>query len=182
MSFTVDCTCGRTLQVTAAQAGGDVRCDCGAVQAVPALSELRHRAGQSRYRRDIAETIRYLVAEGRLPADDKCMGCGIVTDDVLQLVVECALPKQKSPGIWDVIILKALVPIGHLLGDAGRSALETEVVGREIVVKTPLRLCGQCADTTPLSRRDDLVCLLENVPLYRQLLNKYPCARITTSW
>jgi hypothetical protein len=181
MSFSVDCTCGRTIEVTAAHAGSDVRCVCGTVLAVPALSELRRLAGKSRYGENIAETIRYMVAEGSLPTDDKCLGCGIVTDNVLRLVVECARPKKQGPRIWETIILAAICPIGIILGDDRRSALESEVVGREIVVKTPVRLCPQCADTTPLRRQNDLASLLERVPLYERLLAKYPYARITIS-
>jgi hypothetical protein len=41
MSFTVPCGCGRSLRVSGAQAGSQVRCECGQDVAVPSLGELR---------------------------------------------------------------------------------------------------------------------------------------------
>jgi hypothetical protein len=122
-----------------------------------------------------------MVADGQLPADDKCVSCGITTDNVLRFVIECERPNRKSPGFWDTLFLRMFSPVGVLLGEFSRVELDTELVGREKVVKAPLRLCLPCANAITLNRRDEMLNLLEQVPLYRRLLNKYPYAHIAIS-
>jgi hypothetical protein len=56
---------------------------------------------------------------------------------------------------------------------------EIDTVGRETVVKTPVKVCPLCAaEAVKSQRREELVRLLERVPLYRQLLKKYPAAHV----
>lgn len=41
MNYLADCECGRVLTVTAADAGGKVRCECGEELGIPSLGQLR---------------------------------------------------------------------------------------------------------------------------------------------
>jgi hypothetical protein len=79
MDFTIDCACGQKLCVGTADAGGSKRCHCGAINAVPSLSELRRRGGQQGYEVSIADKLRYMFAEGELPPDNACVQCGAET-------------------------------------------------------------------------------------------------------
>ena len=128
------------MEVTAAHAGSDVRCTCGQVQAVPPLSELRQRAGKPRYDVDIAESIRYMVADGQLPEDDKCVTCGIATDNVLRFVIVCERQMPKGPGFWHTFFLWLLSPISGAVGEYSRMETDTELMGREKIVKAPVRI------------------------------------------
>jgi hypothetical protein len=181
MSFNIDCPCGRTIEVTAAHAGSDIRCVCGNVQAVPALSELRQRAGKSRYAVDIAESIRYMVADGQLPADDKCVTCGITTDNVLRFVIVCERQMPKGPGFWNTFFLWLLSPLSAAVGEYSRTEDDDELMGREKIVKAPVRICPPCANAITLKRRGEMTDLLDRVPLYARLLRKYPDAQIAIS-
>ena len=175
MEFTVRCDCGRLLPVTSASVGSEVRCACGQINSVPNLSELRLQAGKSSYQVSIAERINNLVASGELPPGDQCAECGKSTHDTLRILLECERPWQRESGIWHLIgmvLLHSLVFWAWLLSRPGQDA-----TGRELVVRTPLRMCADCA--ARLKRRNrprEIKQLLAEVPIYFDLLEEYPRA------
>lgn len=180
MDFTIDCTCGKQLHVGTADAGGTKRCRCGTTNAVPALSELRRRAGQQSYDVNIADKLRHMFADGKLPPDNFCSRCGTETSNVLNCSVECERPHTKSRGFWGTVLLgissTIFLPVWILvwiLGALSREYRNSEVFGQELVVNTPLALCSECAaDVKPTN--NNIGELLRRVPLYDQLLQAYP--------
>ena len=55
--------------------------------------------------------------------------------------------------------------------------LNTEVTGRELVVRAPLRVCADCRSRLrKRTCRKELRALLETVPEYAELLREYPDA------
>lgn len=179
MDFTIDCACGQKLCVGTADAGGSKRCHCGAINAVPSLSELRRRAGQQGYEVSIADKLRYMFAEGELPPDNACVQCGAETSSVLPCLVECERPHTKGRGFWGTVLFGLFAPV-WILGALNREYKNPEVFGQELIVNTPLPLCSGC--TAEVQRRkhnlSDLLCC---VPLYERLLQAYPDANVAVS-
>jgi len=176
MDFTIDCPCGKQIRVGTADAGGTKRCRCGTTNAVPALSELRRRAGQQSYNANIADKLRYMFADGELPPDNVCSQCGAETSNVLQCSVECERPHTKGRGFWGTVLLGIFSPV-WILGFLNREHRNPEVFGQELVVNTPLPLCSKCAaDVQPT--KHNVLELLRCVPLYDQLLQEYPKADV----
>jgi hypothetical protein len=181
MELSVTCSCGKKIVVTPASAGDEVRCPCGEIRRVPSLSELRRGAGFSSYDVGIADRIRQKLADGQLPTEIKCVNCGAETDGVLRCVVECERPWAAGGGFWKHFLLFLCAPV-FLWGQLGRDYKCPEVLGRETVVKTPLRICAKCLTKLgePPNARD-LRVLLRAVALYDELLNEYPRATIHVS-
>jgi hypothetical protein len=181
MDFSIGCSCGRTIAVTAAQAGSEVRCNCGQVNAVPLLSELRRSIGQSKYNLGIIDRIRQQVADGVLPAGNLCARCGAETSDALPLLVECERTWSHGGGFWRHFSLFLLGPI-WFWGLLRRDYNNPEVFGRESVVELPLRMCQSCQTTVRQTGSTAAkVRLLQKVPLFEELLREYPQARIVSS-
>jgi hypothetical protein len=176
MDFTVDCSCGRKIRVETADAGGTKRCLCGTTNAVPALSELRRRAGQPSYSVSIADKLQYMFANGELPPDHACAQCGAETSDVIHCSVECERPLTTGRGYWETVLLGLFSPIAFL-GLLSQESKDPEVVGQELIVKTPLPLCSKCTFAVQPTRYNVRE-LLRGVPLYNQLLRKYPGAEL----
>lgn len=176
MPFHVDCRCGRQVEVRAADAGGEVTCPCGNVNAVPSLSALRRRAGLTSYEGSIAGTIRRKLADGELPLGDLCARCGMPTEETLQCSIECERTSPRASDSWATVLLGAFTGIGTWL-QLQEQYLNTEVTGRELVVEAPLRVCADCRRRLrKRTRRNELRALLKTVPEYAELLREYPHA------
>jgi hypothetical protein len=174
MDFTIDCTCGQQLRVGTADAGGSKRCHCGAINAVPSLSELRRLAGKQSYDVAIADKLRYMFADGELPPDNACVLCGAETPNILQCSVECERPHTKGRGFWGTVLLGIFAPVWVLVLLICEYK-DAEVFGRELIVTTPLPLCPECAANAQ-PRKHNVRELLRRVPLYDQLFQEYPNA------
>jgi hypothetical protein len=103
MSYSVDCQCGNVLTVEAVDAGGFVNCCCGATVAVPALSMLRLRAGQSSYPVRIADKLLAMSEAGELPIEQTCLECGIGTSNILNCKLVCETAYVKKHTIWMIL-------------------------------------------------------------------------------
>jgi hypothetical protein len=171
MSYHVTCDCGREISVTAASAGGEVSCQCGATVAVPRLSELRKSAGKGAYETGTADVIAAMLRAGQLPWGDTCAHSGLPTEDVFDLSVQCErCHAQDRSGGW----LAAFA--GALLSIAVQPEWETH--GHEVVVYTPLRLREEFHARFRKAGQRSLRRLLRSVPVYGRLLDEYPDARI----
>ena len=174
MDFTIDCTCGQQLRVGTADAGGSKRCHCGAINAVPSLSELRRLAGQQSYDIGIADKLRYMFADGKLPPNNACVLCDAKTANILQCTVECERPHTKGRGFWATVLLGIFAPVWVLVS-LNREYMNPEVFGQELIVNTPLPLCPEC-EAKAKPRKRNIGELLRRVPLYDQLFQEYPNA------
>ena len=181
MELSVACQCGNKIIVSPTRAGGEIRCSCGEISRVPSLSELRRGAGLSSYDVGIADRIRQKLDDGELPLETKCVNCGAQTDGVLRCVVECERPRAAGPGFWKTFLMLLALPF-WMWEQVNRDNRHPEVLGRETVVKTPLRLCAHCQ--TKLGKPPNarhLGILLRAVDLYEELLREYPRAKIHVS-
>lgn len=172
MDFFIDCPCGRKIRVTAADAGGSAACTCGRQSPVPALSQLRERAGEVKYKVRIADKIWQLVSEGALPKGKLCADCGAGAEDMVHCLVECerSWSPDQSAGFLTTLACVLISPV--VAGNA-------EVLGRNTVVPAPLPVCSQCKRQLQSWRGGRrLRRLLWKDPLYRQLLKEYPRARL----
>ncbi len=96
----------------------------------------------------MAEQSRYLVADGKLPADNRCVLCSGVTEEILNRMIECERPYVKSPGFRErpctILVMPRL--IARDVNDAFRDG---QLVGGEPVVKGPLRTWPDCHTELP---------------------------------
>jgi hypothetical protein len=181
MEFSIGCPCGKRIVVTAAQAGTEARCVCGQLNTVPLLSELRHGAGQSKYNLGIVDRIRKKAAEGALPSESVCVKCGVQTSGLLHFIVECERTWVTGGGFWKHFFLLLLGPV-WIWAQLRKDQNSAEVFGRENVVEVPLRLCSQCqAGVREFRNTRAMRALLQEVPLYQELLREYPEATINVS-
>ena len=186
MEYSVQCSCGKSLPVTMAQAGSAVACDCGANVNVPSLSRLKQAAGQAAYEVGILDQLRNLVAEGELPASDQCQQCRDVTSDVLTCTVVCEMPrfKRSKQGQWRWLLLLLWWPIWILVNiivpDKTPDGDKVREFGREVTIDLPLRMCAPCADKFRRRNRASraLLKFVADDPATAELIREYPNAEV----
>lgn len=179
--YEFECECGRTHEVSAGAAGTTVACDCGRHPEVPGLQDLRRRAGEPAVSPELL--IPVLFEDGRLPPGRRCACCGEVTPHVFNVWVVCERSEVRQgssfpwPVAFAVFLLSWPLLLLSLLANAvaNRSAPERHL-GRDVSFCLPLRVCPDCSARLP---RHQIRGLLRQVPVYRQLLDKYPHASIT---
>lgn len=181
MDYFVECLCGKQSPVNPALAGSTILCDCGRTVTVPRLSALRQAAGQGAFEAGIVDTVRRGIATGELPSIRQCALTGEVTDDTVEVLVVCERKWLRGPGKrrWAFAILTVLFlpfwPLWILLSWALLDE-KREELGRNTVVRLPLRVRGdQRVQVMRLSQRR-LRRLLRMEPVYAKLLEEYPGA------
>ena len=186
MTFHYTCECGYALPIAASSAGAFVPCRCGRQVKIPKLSELKRLAGQPTTFISIADQLRTMYLDKQLPPDTHCMFCQTKTAATLECWVECERAKVYASGIGPTVVktlfLNSILPffgLFYLPLGAGVSQ-DAEAYGNDLVVRTPLSICENCLHRT--SRTEASVrTFLRSVPLYRQLLDTYPGARVGAS-
>jgi hypothetical protein len=194
MEFSLCCQCGETLIVRAVDAGRTRDCPCLRSYQVPPLMELRTleaagavnlpavRTVPQFYSPEFAnyseaEKLRALDRRAKLPLEQRCLFCDVSTNDKLSIEIDCERAKVRpSNSPWMYVVIAILFPIDALtryITDRN----DKEVIGEDVVVRTPLRVCTSCAP--PLHARPAAVRekLLE-MQLYQPLLREYPEAAI----
>jgi hypothetical protein len=175
MDYSINCQCGARLPVKASQAGTSITCSCGAVVAVPGLSKLRELAGHDAYETGPVDVIRNMFRRGELPSGGRCAVSGIATQDVIHLYVEAERVYSRS----DQRLLHAW--LGLLVSPillAGMFQERRPDVGRETLVPTPLYVSAQHHARVCRAGQRALRKWLRTVPVYAQLLEAYPVARV----
>jgi hypothetical protein len=175
MNFLVRCECGAPTWVSEGSAGAKIPCACGRTISVPALHQLREEIGLSPYPGISPEmAIERLLAAGRLPADNLCVGCGKETEQVVQVRAECERAIIRGGRVsWLRLLLYILVaPVVLVIPRDG----PPQEYGRDKIYWLPLVLCEDCqrAAQDPNVLWD----YFQRVPLYRELLMKFPSARV----
>jgi hypothetical protein len=178
MTFHYTCECGYALPIAASSAGAVVPCRCGRQVKIPKLSELKRLSGQQvEPIAGIADYLRTMYLNKELPPDAHCVICQANTSDTLECWVECERTWDRTGKQWGMAMLfVASIPLWVLSRVLG-GARKHEVDGRELVVRTPLPICENCLHTTPRSEAN-IRQLLLGVDIYRQLLERYPVARV----
>jgi hypothetical protein len=182
MEYPVACECGHTLRVTAGSAGSRLACRCGRAVDVPALHQLRAAAGEAAVSPELM--IESLLRDGNLPQEQTCISCARPTDGVRYAWVQCERAEAQKPGGWTLFglfFLLRLLPFGRLLGSLAvlheaEGEGERRARGRDVGYRLPVRVCVACARGVD---SDGMRKLLGCVPLYAQLLAKYPMAQVT---
>jgi len=175
--FSLDCSCGRRINVTSADAGTRVACECGLELAVPSLSRLRELEGRDPYEAGTVDTIRRLVAHGELPVGEVCAVSGKPTHDVMEcfIVVSSVMLHRERMGLK--ILLGLLIsPVLFLIPSL--SVKVSPAPGTETWVPTPMRLSNRYHSRYRGASQTRLRRLLSPVPIYRKLLEEYPLARV----
>jgi predicted nucleic acid-binding Zn ribbon protein len=177
MQFQVACECGVNLSVGEGAAGAKLRCDCGRTIAVPALDELRRRAGLPERKVAPDMVVEALLLAGRLPEEDHCVLCGAATSESVTCHTECerAFVDDGRPSWWHYVLgYLTFGWLGALIVDVSRGT-EREW-GKDRVFDLPLRICAGCRGqlSNPTAAREALC----RAPLYRALLNEYPDATV----
>jgi hypothetical protein len=162
--YSLACNCGRTHQVSGTDAGCDIHCDCGQTISVPSLQQLRISAGESPLSAEM--TIEALLLKGQLPEETHCLGCGATTTETAYVTVSRERPEVQARG-WTLNFFALLFGWISMSWSAGHEQ------GRDVSFCLPLRICRECGQTPSESKVRDF---LRQVPLYRQLLDKYTAA------
>jgi hypothetical protein len=176
MKYPVPCECGQIHRVAATLAGSQLACACGREVAIPSLSKLKANAGQAPLSAELR--IQHMLQLGMLPEERACRLCDVETDHTFYCWAVCEKVEVKAGRRvhWWFVVLVALSmgliwTVGTLLIYIRRRADETEV-GRDVRYRLPLRICNGCT-----ARMTDYVTLKDtfwSVPVYRELLDKYP--------
>lgn len=176
MRFSLTCRCGADIAVSAASCGADVACRCGNRIVVPSLSELRRSAGLSAFDLTIADRIRWLGLNNRLPQEPNCLLCGSPTPRIWNCFVECERPIVRKQTGWLSWLAAAVLPIWDW-GQQMHRWNDVTAHGSELVVPAPLRICDNCFGSRRKSKnwRRNVV---TKSPLYKDLLVAYPGADI----
>jgi hypothetical protein len=119
-----------------------------------------------------------LLLAGKLPEEDHCVLCGVMTDTAICCRTECERAHVKSgqPSFW--LYLLSFLTLGWLGAAVAKSAAgEDQEWGKDRSFSLPLRVCDTCRQE--LTNPAELKAALCRVPLYRRLLNKYPGARVS---
>ncbi len=184
MTYPIHCECGAMLEVTSAQAGGDLPCHCGRRVRIPALSELRQMAGLAPHETSAVDTINRMIRQGDLPWGDVCAVSGMPTADCVTLHVQCESKWVQGAGEGRprTFLRAILFVFGYILIKIGPSPSnpETNEVGRERSVVVPLLVREE--HQAPLRKsqsQSKLRELLRSVPIYAELLDEFPEAQIS---
>jgi hypothetical protein len=179
--YPVVCTCGTEQLVPITAAGSIYPCTCGLSVTVPSYRELKLANGESI--RPIATVLRERLAAGTLPEESDCVLCEEQTDDRTVVTARCEKATIKLIAMVSILFLFVLLTcfVGLLPGllvyrylTRGDQKLRH---GRELTFKLPVCVCRECVPKSGSleSRGREL---LDETPLYRQLLQKYPAMEI----
>jgi hypothetical protein len=174
------------MNVAAHQAGTNLECRCGRTVPVPPLSKLRTLSGHGAYESGIIDTINRMVRDGELPYGELCAVSGFPTSDVCNLCVQCESKWIKRAGsdryfmMFVGLVLAPFFLLPFLLRVARNE--QTELHGRERRVYIPLRVRSDFHEQLRRTRNQrTLRAWLRSVPVYAELLDQYPQAKVYTN-
>jgi hypothetical protein len=180
MVYSVHCECGKSHRVQATQAGAALLCQCGRQVDIPTLSSLRSSAGESPVPLNTIQQIRAMIRDGTLPANEICPMSARPATTVIWLHVQCERVWTENEGGGRDLPKLILALLLHLHDAVRRESYKPPIIkGRDTSVDVPLRVSP---DVIPAIRKTcrqrKLKMLLEETPIYRQLLGEYPEALV----
>jgi hypothetical protein len=178
VEFGVTCECGQTGTVSQGAAGTSVSCPCGRTVPVPSLRELQRLAGVERAQPSPELVVEVMLAKRQLPQERHCVLCEEATDGILCCTAECEKayveggPSWRSQALGFFILSLISLVFGWIwLIILGRDKVEREQ-GKDRIYVLPLRICEECR--RHLTQPEAIIAAMLRVPLYKQLLDKYP--------
>ena len=176
MRYPVRCECGKVYQFAAAQAGNHYTCPCGRVLVVPSLSRLKMAAGEEVLSPEVR--LEQMLRLGMLPQQTRCVVCRAETVGTAHFWAICERTSvQQGPGRGPLGIAAGWFLFGWLsLIPRLYHARDERVVGNDLRFRLPLRVCPTCVPSLDAPGRLEEAVLA--VPLYADLLDKYPRAEL----
>jgi hypothetical protein len=178
-TYPVRCECGKTHQVPGSAAGSTIACDCRRTVEIPSYAKLKASVGESSVSADFV--IPLMLANKELPVETDCVACCGKTDHQIDAMVICdqEQSKEKKSLTWYEILLLPFVTFSNLwlfvLAFRKRQG-DVRKIGADVMFRLPIRLCEKCAPEVHTTSQ--IRSALSKTDLYRQLLDKYPMARI----
>jgi hypothetical protein len=177
MDFRIPCPCGNQVTVTEAAADGTARCPCGRELSVPSWRELRLQAGLPPYSISPEKMIEHLLLAGQLPGTRACSKCGTPTDSTIPVSADCERRWTQQPGCFSTVVVFVLAPIWLFILWWWREKDQARSYGEDKVFKLPLPICALC-DPKVRGQKVLKQCM-SAIPVYRELLEKFPEAKVT---
>lgn len=176
MEFPVPCDCGKTVMVFEGRAGLDITCACGRTFKAPSLKELRVKAGLPPFHVSPEVMIPHMLVNGELPGTKKCAKCGVETVELVRVIAECERKFFRKGGgfNWPLFFVTAIFSPLVFFRWEHRTV---EELGRDKTLLLPLAICSRCRGW--LRGRWRIKETLKTVPIYRELLDKFPKAKVT---
>jgi len=176
MTYEVRCTCSKTHEVSAADAGSMLRCTCGRNVDVPPLHVLRTSAGEHGVSPSVQ--LQAMLHNNELPGTRSCACCHRETDHQIRVSVVCEQVITKEPAAKGAVLLGCLVSgllgglVMMLLSKSGQRPIQH---GTQVSFVLPVCVCEVCDRdvTTPHEIRKALAA----TPIYAALLDQYPEAQ-----
>jgi len=177
VDFKIDCQCGKQNTVSGGSAGATIVCACGQAIAVPSLSKLREQAGLPPYDPGPLMLIQHLLATNQLPGTNRCGACEQETDRVVEVRAQCetGYRTESNDRSFGEVLFWILVFWPVLLFKSRRRTVND--FGRDTVLSLPLPVCDGCRQS--LGRRKAIKQAVQKIPLYGELLQKFPDAKLT---
>jgi len=168
--YRVICDCGRTHHVSGGDAGSRLPCGCGRTIDVPELHTLRTSVGEPTISPELA--IELLLRDRQIPGDGACLCCGLATENICHVQVECERPEVKRIG-WTIVPF--MFVFGVVAGLLALLRTKEQIHGRYVCYRLPIRMCSACTRSVS---RSEVSTALRQIDVYRQLLDKYPHASV----
>jgi heme exporter protein D len=140
MSLGVSCECGRTLPVTADDAGSRLSCPCGRKVVVP-LKEEFAKADVLPSAPTPELRLRRLLREGALPRLDACALCRKGRPRRVDFYLDCERSRVRTSGGFRFLIIPFLWHIVYWTEE-----VRVERIGRDTCLPAPLALCPACLE------------------------------------
>jgi|GEM_PF-1325371 len=178
MDYPVSCECGQVHRVAAALAGSHFACRCGRDVSVPSLIQLKSAAGQAVLSPEVR--LEQMLQLGMLPEESRCLVCDAPTKKALFFWAMCerAVLKESWGQKWLglVVLIFFFGWVGLLVGYLAGRLEGDKLHGREVRFRLPLRVCSECTSkvSVPITLWDTALA----VPIYAELLRKYPDAQL----
>jgi hypothetical protein len=180
MSYTVNCECGAPHEVSANQAGANLACSCGRTVNVPALSSLRKSVGETPVPMNTIQTIQMMLRNGELPSNAICPYSGRPANETMIFHVQCERTWTRGGDPNEGNILYGLLAGFRSFTIAATCAQPAEQLGRETSLELPIRISSDVREKLKKNRRQKkLRALLQETPIYSQLLQEFPEATVT---
>jgi hypothetical protein len=178
VNYPVQCDCGQVHRVAATLAGTRLPCRCGREVAVPSLIRLKSAAGQAVLSPEVR--LDQMLQLQMLPEETRCLVCDTPTPNTYFFWATCervTVEVAWGHKWWNLVLMWLCFGwVGMILAYvSGRESGDREH-GRDVRFRLPLRVCPECTPrmTSPEVLKETVL----TVPIYAELLDKYPGAEL----